>query len=1264
MSQNENAVWYFGANAGISFQNNAPQNIPGQINTIEGTAVACDPVSGQVLFYTDGSTLYNGQNFPVVNGTGLRSGTSSTQCAMFLPDPANDKRYYLITVPDLTNTVPGDPRAFFTHISAEAPGGIILRKNIPFTNFPIAEKLTAARECNGNRYWILLHHRFQSKIYAFKLTAAGLDTIPVISDYPSYLEDYTIGQMKVSPAGNKLALTSHLDGAKGKYLAAVFLFDFNSVTGLATNFRSLAGQNFFAGYGVAFSPDNNKLYVSGSETEFNPDVNPMLAQFDLLAGDEPTIQSSLYKLPINKARINALQLAPDGKIYAVSSAPSQLDVIERPNRKGDICAYKQNVLGMSGKCRLGLPSVLESSFNQITTDTFETCYGTPVRIGIQAENGYVYSWNPATGLSNPRKSDPDAAPAATTNYQLRIQNPTGCVSYLNHIVKVTPRSLGLVDEPAPLCKGQMAHLIFRGNATKFRWRPAYGLSDTASASPLANPDSTTTYTLFYSNDLCSDTLTVKVRIAQEAIADAGPDLIVCPGGSVQIGQAPIQGYSYKWEPSDQLSSPFAANPMVYNLKKKTQYLLQATSPEGCIAYDTVLISIENSLKASISRDTSICAGQKAILQARGGDTYLWQPSYGLSSINSSIVQASPDTTTRYKVIVKNGDCLDSGYVTVKVNSYPVAQVGPRFRTTCVATPIVLGTKPIFGYKYSWSPSLYLDDSTSAMPTCTPDTPQKYKLTVTNSSGCMAFDTVEVRINQELTLNAGADTAICIGNSVQLEAHGALFYTWFPTTGLDDPYSANPIAKPTVTTTYYVNGKSNGCTGSDSITITVVPKPSIQAFGDTIFCQGGIASLSARGADTYIWMIGTDTLYIGKTELKVKPSQSTTYTVIGQRNGCFSNIDSVIVSILDTLQITALGDTTFCRGGIAVLRAIGGKNYRWTDGSGKFLGNSQELQVVPAYTQTYYVSSDNGICTDIDSVKVTVLDFPKISVSADTAFCSGGTARLSANGAKSYRWYPAEGLDNPNIANPIAQNVQKEKVYYVIGSNDGCEVLDSIKISIFPRKSYQFLLSSTGTYKPGENAVLSLQMPGDLDTTQIILDYDNCCSTPDIPISQDMQIEDIKFLPGAVHFRTISKSQKSGLINIPVKMYQPVDNRIENTFAIRTNYSSDSCRTFLYTPASIKYNLNLCAWNIRGVLPTGIPYLFQVNNGIISMQSGLGGTFACTLYSTAGSLLWKYQQYMGQGQKMDIQLPTLSPGLYALKAENGPWHQIELILINE
>lgn len=103
-AQNEANIWYFGNKAGMDFNNGSPVALTdGQMNTNEGCATISN-AAGQLLFYTDGTTVWDRNHQPMPNGTGLLGDFSSTQSAIIIPKPNSSTIYYVFTCTDYANT--------------------------------------------------------------------------------------------------------------------------------------------------------------------------------------------------------------------------------------------------------------------------------------------------------------------------------------------------------------------------------------------------------------------------------------------------------------------------------------------------------------------------------------------------------------------------------------------------------------------------------------------------------------------------------------------------------------------------------------------------------------------------------------------------------------------------------------------------------------------------------------------------------------------------------------------------------------------------------------------------------------------------------------------------------------------------------------------------------------------------------------------------------------------------------------------------------
>jgi gliding motility-associated-like protein len=341
-------VWYFGNKAGLDFNSGTPIALTnGALFSDEGCATLTD-TNGQIMFYTNGNTVWNKDHVVMYNGTGLFGEVSSAQGVVIVQRPGSNTIFYIFTV----HTQPidaGYKGLRYSEVDMTLDGGlgaVTSNKNI-FLATAIGEMLTIVRHSNGTDRWLAAVTYPDSKIFALLITAAGINTTPVISDGGPALPNYGwMGTMKVSPDGKKLA-HSHL-------LSGVQLTDFDPATGVADQSITLTTDSM---YGVEFSPSGKLLYTSSFNSFSNASF---LKQYNLEAANIPASAVDV-SLSNQTYDAGALQLATDGKIYySRFNLLENLDVINNPDVPGTGCNYQADAVYLGGRTiNSGLPSATQ-----------------------------------------------------------------------------------------------------------------------------------------------------------------------------------------------------------------------------------------------------------------------------------------------------------------------------------------------------------------------------------------------------------------------------------------------------------------------------------------------------------------------------------------------------------------------------------------------------------------------------------------------------------------------------------------------------------------------------------------------------------------------------------------------------------------------------------------------------------------------------------------------------------------------------------------
>ena len=354
-AQKEGNIWYFGNMAGLDFNSEAPVALTdGVMNTVEGSSAISDAM-GNLLFYTDGVKVWNKVHEQMPNGFDLMGHSSSTQSALIVQQPGSNNIYYIFTTPAPYVNKDSAFRYSIVDITLQGGLGDVTTKNVLLYH-PTTEKLTAIRHSDGCGIWIISHKWESDEFYVYLLDNSGVSATPVVSNIGHIHEGYstnTIGQLKASPDGSKLALAIWLD-------QIVELFDFDNTTGVISNPVSFPPE-IDRTYGLEFSPDGTKLYAtSGGPNPFFGIWD--IIQWDLMAGSPIDIIGSHTIIAYTTAPAYALQLGPDGKIYC-SVLGNYLAAINDPNALGIACNYVDSDVYLGGKrTALGLPTFMSSHF--------------------------------------------------------------------------------------------------------------------------------------------------------------------------------------------------------------------------------------------------------------------------------------------------------------------------------------------------------------------------------------------------------------------------------------------------------------------------------------------------------------------------------------------------------------------------------------------------------------------------------------------------------------------------------------------------------------------------------------------------------------------------------------------------------------------------------------------------------------------------------------------------------------------------------------
>lgn len=658
-----------------------------------------------------------------------------------------------------------------------------------------------------------------------------------------------------------------------------------------------------------------------------------------------------------------------------------------------------------------------------------------------------------------------------------------------------------------VCKGQPIRLGTTGGS-RWQWSPSTFmpyLQDTGNRQPLIKPDSAVEYRIIISDssgcgEIDTDYVKVLIRPPLSLAPIKGPSAS-CRGQKVLLTAAMTggdsTGYWYNWSVSGDPTTISTTDTVRVSPYKTTTYRIimgDSCHPKPDTLFYT--LQIDTVLKVLTNRDTTICRGSTAYLQAWGNGCdpsqyeFSWTV-FGNSAVlsDSSHFTPSPSATTLYRVTLrdKSTTYTASRNVRVTVDNVFFATINNN-TTICQGQSIDLkagaascDTSQLY---YEWDNGL----DTLQGHTVSPNVTTTYTVKVTNkSNGLNDTAKVTVTVRPPLSLTLANDTTICMGANVPLKATatggtGTYKLLWTVNNGLWTDTAFASTVSPT-TSSIYRAVLSDNCSTNDTAFVKVTVRDSLKVslpYNDTAICSGEQLTVNPVGKGgivanySYSWRFPDGTVVNGK-QPTINPTSSGTYKVLLTDN-CSSPSDSatMFVYVRPALKTKVIGPTKACEGDTLLLTVVvtGGDSsnysYTWELPNGSFV-QSKTITVTPTGTATYKVITVDG-CSNpaADSSLHTITLPPPISLtpSADITVCQGSNVPLSATivgGTPANYQILWQEIGGSFSASSISINVHPPvSTQYSISVKDGCAspVADTITVSVLPTPEADFAVTPT------------------------------------------------------------------------------------------------------------------------------------------------------------------------------------------------------------
>jgi gliding motility-associated-like protein len=734
----------------------------------------------------------------------------------------------------------------------------------------------------------------------------------------------------------------------------------------------------------------------------------------------------------------------------------------------------------------------------LTANSFTVCNGTPQTFTVAGASSYT--WTPAATLTGPFTANPIANASTTTIYTVG-GTASGCAPS-------PPLTLTLTVNPLPtyslaansytICNGASQTFSVSGTSSSYTWTPATTLSGTNTASPTANPTTTTVYSVIGTNSLScvnptAATVTLTVNQLPTLTVTPAPTGTVCSASDATLTASGASTYTWSSGPTTSTVSLSGVNSGTTTVTNTISVV--GTDAVNCTNSTTYTLTVSPTPTITLTSSTyTICSGSSTSFSVNtAAGSYSWAAPSG-GNITGGGATATPTVTATnaatvaatqvYTVTATLGACTSVAQtVTLTVNPLPIIAIVPTSTAICSdggsSTLTATG-----GNTYTWTPAGTLSAPTGSVVTAIPTdttTPTVYTVTGTDANACVNTNTVSIAVNQTPTVTVlgggGNSQVICGGGIVNTSVTGITFsvtpsgsITWtndnanigLATSGNGNiaTYPAPTVTAPTIGVITANALAASGCASTSNTqliyTVTINPIPSV--ITPTINPAGcglsdgtiiGASGTGASGNYSYSWNGGP---FVADSSLM---DSAGTYPLQVKDNvtGCISSQNFTIPNAgAPAPPIVTPSTTVACVGDVVVLSAphVNGTTYNWTEANGTAgSGDTYTVTAVPASPNPYTIgvtATANNCKGAANTTSITVNQLPTPAISNSTSqICNLTSTTLTVTpnaGGYSYQWGNSSGVIAGAIGDTLT--VSAAGVYSVTVTNTvtGCQATTS------------------------------------------------------------------------------------------------------------------------------------------------------------------------------------------------------------------------------
>ncbi|HET8858815.1 FG-GAP-like repeat-containing protein [Marivirga sp.] len=633
-------------------------------------------------------------------------------------------------------------------------------------------------------------------------------------------------------------------------------------------------------------------------------------------------------------------------------------------------------------------------------------------------------------------------------------NDSNCT--VEDTVVINTRPLPIVDlgEDLQICEGDSIEIkLNQGNWDYIEWESAIqGNLQSQSTSLNWYVSETDTIRVVASDNFgCFNTDTIIIEKLDLPEYDIGSDTILCQGSEILLttgtGFEEVNWYSSS---AGQLR---ADNWFLEYVANQTDTVWsEVYNSNGCIVYDSIVITANEPIQYSLGEDFEICKGELVNLTIENlQDSINWYFDNSLLEIHTSEIEFDAESSLTISIETFDSlGCTSFDELELTVNELPQLDL-PEILEACKGKELVIKNTETYDFM-KWESSLLglIAENVNEISyfMAVSDT---IFLTAMDEKKCINYDTVIIHPNTLPEFSLGPDIQICEGNPVQLEIDNpADSINWFNNLGvqlLDTSAILNVNVNQNVIW-WAEQWNASSCIFSDTIKITNIPLPIFDAGDSILICEDAEVQLTPSGINESWTLEWSPAEFLSDAAIKnpiANPTEHTWFYLFAKNNeGCFYE-DSVFVALDKPVVLNTGGDRTICLGDYTELGGLptaegSSFNYQYQWSPAESLSSPSVANPIanPAENTTYQLITWAGDCkADTAEVTVYVQVPPEIILTSDTTIGAGDQIQLQALGGDFYQWIPARGLSDASISNPLASPVRTTTYLVEVTDSLGC-----------------------------------------------------------------------------------------------------------------------------------------------------------------------------------------------------------------------------------